>query len=127
MWGHWLRDKKINVIVQTGLERHPDLPDVPTILELGKSPEDKETIAFFAASGAIGRSVVAPPDTPAEALDALRTAFAATMKDEQFLTEAKQANVDIDPLPGDDLEKIAERIVNIGPGERERVRSTPTR
>jgi tripartite-type tricarboxylate transporter receptor subunit TctC len=103
------------------------LPDVPTILELGKSPEDKETIAFFAASGAIGRSVVAPPDTPAEALDALRTAFAATMKDEQFLTEAKQANVDIDPLPGDDLEKIAERIVNIGPGERERVRSTPTR
>ncbi len=127
MWGHWLKDKKINVIVQTGLERHPDLSDVPTILELGKTAEDKETIAFFAASGAIGRSIVAPPDTPAEALTVLRAAFEATMKDEQFLAEARQANMDIDPLPGADLEKIAERIVNIAPAERERVRNTPTR
>ena len=127
MWSHWLRDKKIKMIVQTGLERHPNLPDVPTMVELGKTAEDKKTIAFFAASGAIGRSIVAPPDMSAEALNVLRAAFQATMKDEQFLAEARQVNMDVDPLAGDDLEKIAERIVNIGPAERERARNTPTR
>jgi tripartite-type tricarboxylate transporter receptor subunit TctC len=127
MWGHWLRDKKINIILQTALERHPALPDVPTMIELGKTAEDKASIAFFAGSGAIGRSIVAPPELPEEERGVLRAAFQATMKDEQFLAEARQLNMDIDPLAGEELGKISEHIVNVGPLERARARSMPTR
>jgi len=127
MWGHWLRDKKINIILQTALGRHPDLPDVPTMIELAKTAEDKATIAFFSSGGTIGRSVVAPPELPAEELGVLRAAFQATMKDEQFLAEARQLNMDIDPLAGEKLGKINERIVNVGPLERARARNVPSR
>jgi len=127
MWGSWLRDRKINIILQAALERHPDLPDVPTMVELGKTAEDRETIAFFAGAATIGRSIVAPPDLPEEELAVLRAAFEATMKDPQFLAETKQSNIDIDPLAGEDVAKISERIVGVGPIERARVRNIPTR
>ncbi len=127
MWGQWLRDRTINMIVQTVPDRHPELPDVPSIVELGRTDEDRAVIAFFAAAGAVGRSVIAPPEIPTEHLETLRAAFAATMRDEQLLADARQQQMDIDPLPATELARLIERIVNIGPGERERVRSMAVR
>src|SRR5262249_22229330 len=127
MGGGWVRDRKIKIILEAALERHPDLAGVPTMVELGKTAEDRETIAFFAGAATIGRSIVAPPDLPEEELAVLRAAFEATMKDPQFLAEAKQSNIDIDPLAGEDVAKISERIVGVGPIERARVRNMPTR
>jgi tripartite-type tricarboxylate transporter receptor subunit TctC len=127
MWGSWLRDRLINIIVQTVPERHPELPDVPAIVELGRTVEERAAIAFFAASGAVGRSVVAPPEVPTERIETLRTAFAATVRDEQFLAEARQHGLDIDPLPASEVARMNERVVNIGSIERERVRSMATR
>ncbi len=110
-WNHWLTDKQINILVQTVPERHPDLADVPAIVEFGKTAEDKSVMGFFAAGGAVGRSVVAPPAISPARLQMLRDAFHATMKDQQFLAEARQLKLDVEPLPGEELGKIAERVV----------------
>lgn len=122
-WNHWLTDKQINILVQTVPERHPDLADVPAVVEFGKTAEDKSVLGFFAAGGAVGRSVVAPPGISPSHLQMLRHAFHATMQDPQFLAEARQLKLDVEPLPGEQLEKIAERVVNISTVERERAQA----
>jgi tripartite-type tricarboxylate transporter receptor subunit TctC len=119
-WNSWLRDKQINILVQTIPERHPDLADVPAIVELGKTAEDKSMMSFFAAGGAVGRSVAAPPGIAPATLHMLRQAFQATMKDPQFLADAQHLKLDVEPLSGDELGKITKRVVNISAVERER-------
>jgi tripartite-type tricarboxylate transporter receptor subunit TctC len=122
-WSNWLTDKQVNILVQMVPERHPDLADVPTIVELGKTAEDKAVMNFFAASGAVGRSIVAPSGVAPERLEMLRTAFHATMKDPQFLAEARQMKLDVEPMPGEELARIAERVVGIGAAEREQAQA----
>lgn len=119
-WNPWLAEKRINILVQTIPERHPDLADVPAIVELGKTAEEKSMMRFFAAGGVVGRSVVAPPGVAPAQLEMLRQAFHATMKDPQFLAEAQQMKLDVEPLAGSELAKIAERVVGISMAERER-------
>lgn len=120
-WNCWLQNKEINILVQTVPERHPDLPQVPAIAEFGKTDTDKQMMNFFASAGTVGRSIVAPPGVPPDRLNVLRAAFRATMKDEQFLAEARQLKLDVEPMPGEDLRKIAETILAIGPAEQARV------
>jgi tripartite-type tricarboxylate transporter receptor subunit TctC len=120
MWGDWLQSKLINVVLQQSSERHPELPNVPTLLELGKTQIDRDVISFFTNSTTVGRSIVAPPDVPADVLGVLRAAFDATMKDDQFLEDAKQSRTDVIPLAGAQLQKIASSTVNLGPIERDR-------
>jgi len=122
-WSSWLRDKQINILVQTIPERHPDLADVPAIVELAKTAEDRSMMEFFAAGGAVGRSVVAPPGVAPATLHMLRQAFQTTMTDPQFLADARQLRLDVEPLSGEAIGKIAERVVGISAAERERVQA----
>jgi len=122
-WNHWLTDNQINILVQTVPARHPDLADVPSIVEFGKTAADRSVMGFFAAGGAVGRSVVAPPDVPPDRLRMLRKAFHATMQDPQFLAEAHQLKLDVEPLSGEELGRIAEQVVTLGATERERARA----
>ena len=122
-WNHWLTDKQISILVQTVPERHPDLADVPAVVEFGKTAEDKSLMGFFAAGGTVGRSVVAPPGVAPDRLQMLRKAFHATMDDPQFRAEARQLKLDVEPLSADELGRIAERVVTIGGAERERAQA----
>jgi tripartite-type tricarboxylate transporter receptor subunit TctC len=122
-WSSWLRDKQINILVQTIPERHPDLADVPSIVELAKTAEDRSVMEFFAAGGAVGRSVVAPPGIAPATLHMLRQAFQTTMTDPQFLADARQLKLDVEPLSGEAIGKIAERVVGVSAAERERVQA----
>jgi tripartite-type tricarboxylate transporter receptor subunit TctC len=92
-------------------------------VELGKTDEDKSVMGFFAAGGAVGRSVVAPPGLSPARLQILRGALKATMKDPQFLAEARQIKLDVEPLSGDELARIVQRVVTIGAAERERAQA----
>jgi tripartite-type tricarboxylate transporter receptor subunit TctC len=121
MWGDWLQDKQIKVVVQQSLQRHPDLPDVPTLLELGKTAADREVISFFTGSTTVGRSIVAPPDLPADVLAMLRAGFDATVRDEQLLADVRQSRMEILPMAGIELQGIARATVNLRPDERGRV------
>ena len=63
----WLREKKIRIILQTHAERHPDLPDAPSLTEIGNTPEDRQVTALYASGSGVGRSLIAPPEVPRRA------------------------------------------------------------
>jgi hypothetical protein len=107
----WLRDKKINILVQIGLEKEPDLPDVPLMMDLAANADDRAVLRLLSVSGTIGRPIFTTPDAPAERIKALREAFAMVMKDPAFLEEAKAGNIDLNPVSGEDLQKLVAEIV----------------
>ena len=107
----WLRDKKINILVQIGLRKEPDLPDVPLMMELAGNADDRAVLKLLSVSGTIGRPIFTTPDVPPERVGALRQAFEMTVKDPAFIDEAKAANVDLNPVTGDELQKLVAEIV----------------
>jgi tripartite-type tricarboxylate transporter receptor subunit TctC len=109
----WLRDRFISVLYQCALERHPDLPDTPTDVELGMTPEAKQILAFYTSSAAIGRSILAPPGIPAERVKVLRAAFDATVKDPEFLAEIEKAQQEFQPASGEALQKLIESTASV--------------
>jgi tripartite-type tricarboxylate transporter receptor subunit TctC len=105
----WLRDKKINLLLQTGIDRHPDLPDLPRMIDLGRSAEDRAVLEIFASPNFVGRSFVSPPGVPKERVEELRTAFMAMVKDDELLAELARMNFDLDPLSGGELQAFFAR------------------
>jgi tripartite-type tricarboxylate transporter receptor subunit TctC len=103
----WLVDKKIKIILQDVPERAHDLPDVPTLVEVGKTPEDKQLLGLYASGGAIGRAFLAPPGLSADVTKALRDGFNDMVKDPEFIAEMKKVDLDLEPLPGEVLQKTA--------------------
>lgn len=110
-----LNDKKMFLLVQYTFKRSPELPNVPAILELGKTEADKKLLAFAASSAEVGRSIVAPPGLPAARVKTLRDAFDASMKDPALLAEIKKANLDFEPASGAVLQKIIADTANESP------------
>ena len=111
----WIRDKKIRVLVQYSLKRHPAFPDAPAMAELGSTPEDTKILKLYGSEAEVGRSVMTPPDIPHDRLVALRTAFAAMMKDKTFLAEAEKRKMEIDPLSGEALQALVDSNFDISP------------
>ena len=95
---HWIKDNKLNVIVQLGLAKLPELPDVPSALDLVGDPVKKQVLELILIRQEIGRPVAAPPGVPADRMEVLRRAFDDTMKDPEFLAEAAKAQLEIEPL-----------------------------
>jgi len=108
----WLREKKIFVLVQMGLKRHPELADIPTIIELARTEEGKAIMMFLSADVPISRAYVTTPGVPPERVSALRRAFDATMKDPAFLAEAAKMGMDISPSTGEEAQKYSDLIAN---------------
>ncbi|MDB5570900.1 MAG: Tripartite-type tricarboxylate transporter, receptor component TctC [Hyphomicrobiales bacterium] len=107
----WLRDGKINILVQIGLQKAPDLPDVPLLMDLAKTEEDRAVLRLLSAPTAIGRPIFTTPGAPEERVKALRTAFDAMVKDARFLDDAKRENFEIEPVSGAEMQKIVAEIV----------------
>lgn len=107
----WLTERKINILVQIGLRKANDLPDVPLLMDLAKNEEDRLILKLLSASTAVGRPLFTTPDAPADRVQALRAAFEQLMKDEAFLAEAKREHFDINPVSGEQLQKIVGDIV----------------
>ncbi|HTI84974.1 MAG TPA: tripartite tricarboxylate transporter substrate-binding protein [Alphaproteobacteria bacterium] len=108
----WLTEHKINILVQVAQKRHPELPDVPLLTEMASSDADRKVMAFISADVAYARPVATTPDVPAERVKALRVAFMATMKDPELLAEAGKAQIDINPLAGDEVQKIVASVLD---------------
>lgn len=119
----WLKEGKIKVIGQYGLERHPELKDVPTFMEMAQTDEDRQALRLVFARQEYGRPFFAPPDVPAGRITALRRSFDATLKHPAFLADAKSLSLDIEPMTG---EQVAELVANVSATPRavvERVRA----
>jgi tripartite-type tricarboxylate transporter receptor subunit TctC len=94
----WLRDRKISLLAQFGMEKHADLPDVPLVLDRATNDEQRQVLRLLIAGQFVGRPFFAPPDIPNDRKGALRKAFDATMKDPQFLAEAGKLDLEITPI-----------------------------
>ena len=106
----WLKEGKLNILIQMSTGKHPDLPDVPFIMDLAKNDADRAALELIYARQEFGRPFLAPPNVPADRVAALRAAFMATMEDPAFLADAKKQNLEIAPIGG---ERIGELIANI--------------
>lgn len=106
----WIDEGRINVLVQFGLRKHPDLPHVPSALDLATTEEQRQVLQLVLARQPLGRPFVAPPGVPPERAAALRKAFMATMADPQFLAVAQRAKLEINPLPGDEVARLVESV-----------------
>jgi tripartite-type tricarboxylate transporter receptor subunit TctC len=102
--------KKINIVVQLALQKHEDLPDVPLVMDLPSSPEDKAALKLIVSRQSIARPFAAPPGIPADRAAALRAAFDATMKDPEFLAEAKRLALEVRPVSGAEVEQLIKDI-----------------
>lgn len=108
-----LADKSITLLVQYGLVRHPEMPDVPTAIELAKTPEQTEMLRLFSNASDIGRFILSTPDTPAERIEALRRAFDAMLKDPEFIADLKTQKLELNPLKGEELQKLVEDVASV--------------
>lgn len=120
---HWLKENKIHILVQIGLKRHPELPNVPLMMELAKNDEDREVLRFLSSDTAISRAYVTTEGTPDERVAALRRAFDATMKDADFLSEAEKSQMDISPGTGEECERVAASMINASESVRMRAKA----
>jgi tripartite-type tricarboxylate transporter receptor subunit TctC len=106
----WVRDKKINVLLQIASKKHPDLAQVPLALDFAKSESDARVLELIFSRLSMAYPFVAPPDLPPEQLQALRRSFDATMKDPEFLEEAKRQHLDIAPVSGEEIAAIIRKV-----------------
>ena len=119
---HWLAEKKINILVQIGLKKVPDLPGVPLLMDLAANDEDRALLRLLSASTHIGRPIFTTPEAPAERVEALRKAFDAMVSDPAFLEQAKKENFEIDAVSGEALQKLVAEIVAAPAAQGERLK-----
>lgn len=88
----WIADKKVRVLVSLSMERWPELPEIPSIMELVKNEEHKQIFKLAILSADLGRPFIAPPGVPADRVEALRAAFVKTIQDPDYAREALKRN-----------------------------------
>jgi tripartite-type tricarboxylate transporter receptor subunit TctC len=123
--GHpdWRPDKKINIIVQFALKKHPELSDVPTVVELARNDEQRQILRAVMNATEIGSAFFTTPGAPADRVAALRRAFEATVKDPEFLAEAARTQLTIGPLPGEELQSLVTEVTSLSPELLEKVKA----
>ena len=98
-------------LLQAGLARTPELPNVPLAQEIVTDPSAKKAIEFVSAGAAIGRALLAPQNVPPERLAALRAAFDQVVRDKDFLADADKRAIYIEPTPGAEVQKVSDAII----------------
>jgi tripartite-type tricarboxylate transporter receptor subunit TctC len=119
----WLDQKKVRVIAQWALKRHPELGDIPLVLDLAKNDADRAALQLIVARLEYGRPFFMPPNVPAERVEAVRRAFDATMKDPAYRAEAEKMKVEIDPLTGEQVASVIGQVSRTPAETVARVRS----
>jgi len=107
--------KKINLIVQYALERHPELPNVPTVMELSKTDAQRQVWSLLLRPGSIGYSLAMTPGVPQDRVALLRKAFDAMVKDPGLQEEVAKSKLVLEPLPGAKVEENVEAMFKIDP------------
>ena len=102
----WVANKKVNILVQYGAEKDPELPDVPLLSDLVKSGAGRNVVDFISAAAAMGRPYGLPPNVPEDRAKALRKAFEDTITDPAFLADAKKARKEVRLRSGESLTRL---------------------
>lgn len=118
----WLDKGEAKVIMQMGMKRDLAFADVPTAIEVESAPADKQMFEIAFAEQVMGRPFVLPPGVPRDRVGALRAAFDATMKDAEFLDDARMQHAEIDPVGGEAINALLERVYAAPPDMAARIR-----
>jgi tripartite-type tricarboxylate transporter receptor subunit TctC len=115
-WNAWrlrsdVADGTLRPVIQSGLVRHKELPDVPLMQELLTAPRQKQMVEFLSSGSAIGRALLVHGATPPERIAALRSAFDELVKDPEFIVQAERAGAELDPTPGVEIQRISAAII----------------
>ena len=111
----WIRDRKINILLQGALEKDPELPDVPNALELVTDDLSRRALELYFTQKTVARPLVAPPDVPAERLAILRKALMALAADKDFLEDVKRSRLEVTLLPGEAVQAFVARVAATPP------------
>jgi tripartite-type tricarboxylate transporter receptor subunit TctC len=111
----WRPQKKINIVVQFSVKRHPEMADVPTVVELAKTDEQRKILGAVVNAAEIGTAFFTTPGTPPDRVETLRRAFDATLKDPEFLAEAERLKLTAGPLTGEELQKVVAEVSTLAP------------
>ncbi len=111
----YLKEKKLILPIQMGLTRAPDLPNVPLIWELGRNEAETKVLKLMVMASRIGRPILAPAGVPADRVAALRAAFDAAVHSKAFLAEAKKRRLEINPVPGVEVQQVVKEILATPP------------
>jgi tripartite-type tricarboxylate transporter receptor subunit TctC len=122
----WIRDNNVSVLVQFALNRHPELPDIPTAVDLARNDEERAILRAIMNAAEVGTAFFTTPGVPPDRLAALRRAFDAAMKDPELLSEAQKMRVAVSPMTGEDLQKLVSEVSNLTPELLEKVRAAYT-
>jgi tripartite-type tricarboxylate transporter receptor subunit TctC len=111
----WLRDRKVTLLLQGALHKDPELPHVPSALDFVSNETDRKVLQLYFTQKVVARPVIAPPGIPAERLAALREAFKTLATDREFLADGERSQLEIAPLPGEEVDKIVALIAAAPP------------
>jgi hypothetical protein len=109
----WVRDAKIIPLFQVGSRRDPAIGEAPLWSDLADNDSDREVLVALSASITIGYSMIAPPGVLQMRVEALRRAFASTMRDSQFLAEADKQDIIVRPVSGEEVQRVATRVADM--------------
>ena len=114
---------KVNLIIQDGLKRHPELPDTPLSIEMATNAEDKALIELFDTPLEMGRPYALPPEVPAERVRAFRRAFDQMVKDKDFVAEMTKQSLELVYMDGEEMQKLYERLTQSPKAMIDRIKS----
>jgi tripartite-type tricarboxylate transporter receptor subunit TctC len=119
----WIRDKSVNLLVQFSIKRHVELPDLPTAVDLARNDDERQVLSAIMNAAEVGTAFFTTPGIPADRLTALRRAFDATMKDADFLAEVEKIRLGVNPITGEELQKLVAEVSDLSPALLDKVRT----
>src|SRR5439155_3837199 len=122
----WRKNNFVRSLAQSGRKRDSRLPDTPTIFELmdqyKTSDQARRVATVILAGGVFGRPMVGPAGIPADRLKILRSAFASALKDSELKVEAEKRSYELEPVGGDEMERLAKEVMAQPPEVIERTK-----
>jgi tripartite-type tricarboxylate transporter receptor subunit TctC len=115
LYAAYLREKKLNIVVQFSETRDASMPDVPTVLELSDDPEARQIFRYLVSNDEIGRSLFTTPNVPPARLALLRAAFSKMLADPEFKAEAERLNLPLVPKSGEEMQQVVRDTLGVSP------------
>jgi uncharacterized protein GlcG (DUF336 family)/tripartite-type tricarboxylate transporter receptor subunit TctC len=119
----WIKDRKINILFQTGAKRDAALPDVPLAYDFALNEEGRQILHLWLAPNAVARPLALPPEVPPDRLAAIREAFMALFQDPMFLSDARSSGMTIDPQDGEYIANLARELRALPPSTIEEAKA----
>ena len=110
-----LASGRLKIVMQLGLAKHKDLPDVPMLDEFVHAPQDRQVLDLIFSRQSMGRPLIAPPGLDPTMVELLRAAFAAAMRDPQLIAEAAKMDLELGFVPGAEVQAMVERLYQSPP------------